>query len=428
MKLIYRLTITAILLVATNIFGDPLQTSDRITLSLDNVPLPKVLKMIADQNKLNLVMSDKVEGVVSMQLEDVDLRTALDAILTANGYVYFLRDNVIVIKSLESAAASELDSRMIVLKYLDPVTAKKALESRKSAKGQIIILDKQGEQTDQKSTYKANRILITDYPAMVDRMVALVAQMDTPERIVLIEAKLVETSFDNTSKLGFAWPAYVGTRLTGASDGTTISGSGTTTTTNTSAGALNLGSGRWTWGTLSVDQLQSVLDLLSRDGRSKLISDPRITTVENHEAEITIATIIPIQTINRFSEGAAIQDVVTFQDEEVGISLKVTARINQDGKITLDVEPKVEDIIGYNGPPGNQKPIKASRSVRTRITVADGETAAIGGLLKEDDITTIQRLPVLGHIPLLGGLLFSNKSREKSSTDLMILITPHILP
>jgi type IV pilus secretin PilQ/predicted competence protein len=428
MKTALRILIIAALAVATTLAANPLQSDDKLTLSLDNVPLPKVLKMIADQNKLNLVMSDKVEGLVSLQMDNVDLKTALNAILTANGYVYFLQDNVIVVKSLDNATPGEMDSRVVVLKYLDPITAKKALDSRRSAKGQIIILDQQAEQSDQKSTYKANRILITDYPAMVDDLVALVHKMDVPERIVLIEAKLVETTLDKRSKLGFAWPTYVGTRLTGVSDGTSVANSGTSTTTNTSAGALNIESGRWTWGTLSVDQLQTVLDLLNQDGRSKLISDPRITTVENHEAEIMIATVIPIQTINRFSEGAAIQDVVTFQDEDVGISLKVTPRINEDGKITLDVEPKVEDIIGYNGPPGNQKPIKASRSVRTRITVADGETAALGGLLKEDEIVSTQRLPVLGHIPFLGGLLFSNKAKEKTSTDLMILITPHILP
>lgn len=428
MRTILRCITILGLLLAASVRSDPLQSDERLTLSLESVPLAKVLKMIADQNKLNLVMSDNVQGTISVQLDSVDLRTALDAILTANGYAYFLYDNVIVVKTQESATAGEMDSRMVVLKYLDPVTAKKALESRKSPKGQIIILDKQVEEADKKGGYQANRIVITDYPTIVNSMVALVAQMDVPERIVLIEAKIVETSLDSQSKLGFVWPTAAEANLTGANDGSTITGTSTTVASNFAAGSKNLNEGRWTWGTLSVTQLQAVLDILSQDGKTKLISDPRITTVENHEAEIIIATIIPIQTINRFSEGAAIQDVVTFQDEEVGISLKVTPRINQDGKITLDVEPRVEDIIGFNGPPGNQKPIKASRSVKTRITVADGETAALGGLLKENDIKTIQRVPLLGHIPLLGKLLFTSTSNEKSTTDLMILITPHILP
>ncbi|HVP07490.1 MAG TPA: hypothetical protein VMS71_06575 [Candidatus Acidoferrum sp.] len=430
MKLIVRFFGIALLLSCTLVQANPLQGGEKITLSLESVPLAKVLQMIAEQNKLNLVMSEKIEGDVSMRLDNVDLKTALDAILTANGYGYFLRDNIIIVKSLESVTPGEFDSRMVVLKYLDPVTAKKALETRKSPKGQIVILDQlAGDDASKKENYKANRIMMTDYPALLDEMETMITQMDQPERIILIEAKIVETTLDNKTKLGFAWPTAINGKVAGISDGTTTTGTTTTTTSSNSSGAVNLGnSGHWTWGTLSTDQLTAVLDMLNQDGRSKLISDPRLSTVENHEAEITIATVIPIQTINRLGDGATFTDVVTFQDEVVGISLKVTPRINQDGRITLDVEPKVEDIIGYNGPVGNQKPIKASRSIRTRITVKDGETAALGGLLKDDDITTTQKFPVLGQIPLVGSLLFTNKSKEKTTTDLTILITPHILP
>ena len=105
----------------------------------------------------------------------------------------------------------------------------------------------------------------------------------------------------------------------------------------------------------------------------------------------------------------------------------VTPRINEPGRITLDIHPKVEDIIGFNGPADNQKPITASRSIRTRITVDDGGTVALGGLLKENNIEKVQRVPLLGHIPLIGSWLFRNKSIEKTSSDLIILITPHIL-
>jgi type II secretory pathway component GspD/PulD (secretin) len=157
------------------------------------------------------------------------------------------------------------------------------------------------------------------------------------------------------------------------------------------------------------------------------VSDPRISTLENHEAVFKFETIIPIQTINRFTEGAATSDIVTFEDEEVRLSLRVTPRINEVGTITLDIEPKVEDIIGFNGPPENKKPITSSRSIRTRITIADGETVALGGLLKENDIETVKTVPLFGSIPLLGRLLFTHTSKTTTTTDLTILITPHIL-
>jgi type IV pilus assembly protein PilQ len=413
----------------SSLSAGPLDTNKRLSMAMESVPIAKVLGMIAAQNQLNLVMSDDIEGDITLQLEDVDLRTALDAILTANGYAYVVRDNVIIVTAVENASAETMASRVVTLSYLDPVTAKAALESRKSLKGQVIILDRVQDgaaNSGNPSGFHPNRLLITDYPAVVIDLAALLVEMDAPERVVQIEARIVETKLDSQTRLGFAWPSAVSTKIAGAVDGVS-SGTGTSVI-NTSTGSIDLETGRWIWGTLSVDQLSAVLNLLEQNGNSKLLSDPKLVTVENHEAEIKIATVIPVQTINRFTEAAATQDIVTFQDFEVGISLKVTPRINGDGNITLDVEPTVEDIIGYSGPVGNQKPITTTRSVRTRVTVKDGETAAIGGLLKEDVIQRTQRFPLLGHIPLLGKALFTNTSSEKSTTDLIILITPHVLP
>jgi type IV pilus secretin PilQ/predicted competence protein len=405
-----------------------LDTGERLTLSIDSEPISKVLNLIAVQNHLNLVLSDNVKGLVSVRLDNVDLRTALDAILTANGYAYFLRDNVIIVKDQKDAGPDDLSSQVVTLKFIDPITVKKALDSRRSEKGQIIILDKQEEGKTSESGYTANRILISDLPAVVSEMMKMITAMDVAEKVIQIEARILETKLDSKSKLGLQWPTSVSTKITGADDGT--GGSSSTTTTNTSnnnLGALDVESGRWTWGKLSVGQLSAVLDMLNQNGNSRLISDPKITTLENHQAEIKSATVIPVQTINRFTEGAATQDIVTFQDIEVSISLKVTPRLTGDGKITLEVEPTVEDIIGYSGTTGNQKPITSSRSVKTHITVADGESVALGGLLKESEIKTTQKFPILGEIPLLGKLLFSNTSKEKSTTDLVILITPHVL-
>lgn len=427
------LTIILIGCCGLSLTGAPLDSGQRLTLSLESVPLAKVLGMIAAQNKLNLVMSDDIKGEITLQLEDVDLKTALDAILTSNGFAYVIRENVVVVTSAEKASSDILASKVIRLNYVDPVTVKAALDSRKSNKGQVIVLDKvlsdaaSASSSGTTSTYRPNRILITDYPSVVEDLAALAAEIDVPERIVQIEARIVETKLSNESRLGFSWPSTLSAKIAGADDGTS-SGSETETSTATALGSMGLEDGQWTWGTLSVDQLSLVLDMLDKNGNSKLLSDPRITTVENHEAEIKIATVIPIQTINRFTEAAATQDIVTFQDFEVGISLKVTPRINGDGNITMDVEPVVEDIIGYSGPTGNQKPITATRSIKTRITVKEGETAALGGLLKEDVIESTQRVPFLGHIPLLGSAFFTNKSQEKSTTDLIILITPKLLP
>ena len=398
-------------------------TDRKLSLTLDNVPIVAALNMIAKQNDLNLVIAGEVTGSVTVRLQDVDVATALDAVLTANGYNYFLKDNVIIVKSISSDAAGEFESRVITLKYLSPVTAEKAVAAIMSAKGHVTILDRATQNETGQNSYHANRIVITDYPSLIDRLVAVIEQIDIPEQSIMIEARIIETTIDSQSDLGLSWPTTLGARLSDDDN------SATTNTTNqwSSAGVYEPQNGNWTWGKLSVKEVNLILNALEQNGNSRLVSDPRITTLENHEAMFKFETIIPIQTINRFTEGAATSDIVSYEDKEVGISLRVVPRINEGGTITMDVEPRVEDILRYVGPADNQKPVTASRTIQTRVTVSDGETVALGGLLKENESENIQRVPLLGHIPLIGRWLFSSKSTVKSSTDLLILITPHIL-
>ncbi|RKX26399.1 MAG: hypothetical protein DRP45_03625 [Candidatus Zixiibacteriota bacterium] len=411
------------LILAPSISADKALKSSRFSMELEGVPLVSVLNMIASQNELNIVISGEVTGEVTMRLDDVDVATALDALLTANGYNFFFRDNVVVVKPIKADAAGELDSRVLRLKYAAPATVKMALESRKSSKGSVTILDKT-EESNGSEKYSPNRLLITDYPNVLDGMVALVENIDVPERIILIEAKIIETTIDSKSNIGFSWPTSVTTSISDANGGSSETSEGTT---GSAAVYDPLPNGRWTWGKLSAGEVSMVLNFLQQNGNSKLVSDPHITTLENHEATIEFQTIIPIQTINRFTEGSATSDIVTFEDREVGISLRVTPRINEGDKITLGVNSTVEDIIGYTGPPDSQKPITASRAASTHVTVEDGETIALGGLLKETDIVTVQKVPLLGSIPILGSILFTSKKVEKTTTDLLILITPHIL-
>jgi type II secretory pathway component GspD/PulD (secretin) len=432
-KLLLLICLAAICRTST-VSAGAFASGKTLTMELEHTPIVAVLHAVARQNNLNLVVSGEVKGNVTMRLENVDIESALTAILTANGYSFYIQDDVIVIKPTSTEAIGELEVRTIILEHLSPITALKALEAIKSERGSVVILDKYIEGKDlpgESSSYFANRLLVTDFPQVVDEMIATIEELDVPDRLVSIQVRIIETNLDSKSQLGIQWPTAVTSTLGGASTAVSETGTGSSTTTSSStessSGYFDIEADSWTWGTLSVGQLQAVLDLLEEDGNSKLISDPHITTLENQTATISVETVIPIATINRFTESAATTDIVTFQDEEVGISLAVTPRIADNGEITLDVHPVVEEIIGYSGPIDSQKPIKSSRTITTRIAVQNGETAALGGLLKESEIERTQRFPVLGHIPLIGSLLFTNKTTEKSTTDLIILITPKIL-
>ncbi len=436
--LILSLLFTGIVVRAENTV---LKQGDKISLELEDVSLPMVLQMIAKEYNLNIVLSDAIKGDISLRLNQVDVQTALEAILYPNNFNYYIKNNVIIVKTNEVSAFDELASSVVTLNYIDPISVKSALELMKSEKGKVIILDKRGSlQTSSgrvssfsgssqgNGTFSPNKVFITDYPIVIKNMKKAIKEMDVPERMISIAVKIIETTIDNTLKVGLNWPTQLNISVANAT--TTSNTSTTNTSATTNAGGVltkNLNSGGWVWGTLSVSELGTVLQLLEEKGNSKLISDPHVTTLENYEAEIKITTVIPIPTISRFTEAAATQDIVTFIDEEVGITLTVTPRINENGQITLTVESKIEDIVGYTGPADSQKPITILRSVDSKITVANGETAALGGLLKENEIELVQKVPVLGSIPILGKL-FQSRHNEKTTTDLIILITPTILP
>lgn len=400
-----------------------LDSEKRISLQFEEVPIYTVLNMIAEQYNLNLVQSGMVEGNISIRLQNVGLEDALQAILASNGYNYYLAGDIIVVKPLDMAAVGETTAKTVTLDYISPSAAVNAVSDMLSSKGKIRIIEEPRTDAVSVGVPVPTQIAIVDLPEVIDNIMEFIRQIDQPEPLVAIEVRIVETNIESDEQIGFKWP----TGLVGRVHGITTTSSTTNLVDDTeAAGQIDLPDGKWEWGTLSLDELRVVLDFLESTGNSKLISDPRITTLNNHEAEIKVTTVVPIQTINRFSEGGAVQDIVTFQDEEVGITLQVTPHIAGENEIVLDVNPTVAEIIGFSGPPDNQKPITSERSVRTRITVKNDETAVLGGLLKENKIEQENKIFFLGSLPIIGNL-FRHKSVQRSTTDLMILITPSII-
>lgn len=407
------------------------QELDRqITLNLEKMSLDAALSMIATQYKLNMVVSGAEDVTVTLHLNDVSLRDALDALLLPNGFNYYQRGKVIVVSSGPYAGAGRMVTTLYRLKYAPAAAAKTAVEVIKSRNGKVEILnatsDKEGKESG--PTVLPNALMIHDFPENIQQIEALLAKLDVPARMIMIEVKMIETKIDELDILGFNLPKSITTRLSDRQNIISTGTSGATTglTAISRAGFVDLPNGRWDWGTLSVDELEATIDFLQSNGKSRLVSHPKLATLENHEAEFKVTTIVPVQTINRFTQGSATSDIVTFQDIEIGITLRVTPRINDSGVITMDIFPQVQEIIGFSGTLDQQKPITTERSVHTVVTCKAGETIVIGGLLRENEIIREEKVFFLGDIPILGAL-FRHKRIEKENTDLLILITPTIM-
>jgi type IV pilus assembly protein PilQ len=393
-----------------------------VSLNFDDTPINVVLKMLATQNSLNLVVPSQVDGEISISLENVILRDALDAILLSSGYNYCLNNDIIVVKSSERWLVGEIVSKTYNLSHIEAAAAEAAVRPLLSKHGSVLSVGLPGDQRSRDDIEQSTQLVVIDYPSIHDIIAGLLEQIDRKRRQVSIEVKIIETNLNSDEKLGINWPQSISTSIGGVDP----PGSSTDGETGSEAAILPMENGSWQLGYLNIHQLDIVLDYLSRRNNSKLLSNPRLTTLEGKTATIEVQTIIPIQTINRFSEGAVIQDIVTFQDEEVGISLKVTPRISDDSTVIMQVNPVVEEIIGYSGPADNQKPITSERSINTCVTVKNNETVVLGGLLKETTIENEQKILFLSYIPVIGGL-FTHTSTEKKTTDLLILITPRIL-
>ncbi|MGH8003212.1 MAG: secretin and TonB N-terminal domain-containing protein, partial [Limisphaerales bacterium] len=286
----------------------------KITLEMEAAPIGSVLKLLAAQNNLNIVSGQEVRGTVSLRLRQVSLDEALSSILLANGYTYSRQGNVIVVLSQEKDYPQQLETRVFELDYVSADYVAASLKNVLSSKGKMDVFSKEVRRLELAKQAPATILVVTDFGYNIVRIEKIVAALDKPARQVAIEVKMVETSLDKTSDLGLEWPEAIGASL---GEVQPVTSTGTSTTT--SKALVFPIKGRPQYGPLSVEQVDWFLNYLVTQTNSKLLSSPKVTTLDNQAAKITVATTIPLQTLNRFTEGAVVQDIVSFQDKEFGI-------------------------------------------------------------------------------------------------------------
>jgi type II secretory pathway component GspD/PulD (secretin) len=384
------------------------------TVSLDvrDLDLRSALNLIAQQHNLNIVSGDEVSGTVTGHFDGVPLGEVLDSLTRSCGCRLEQVGDVIVVTRIDEGVPRGGITRVIPLHHADARLARTAVAKILSPRGSICLFPDSGEGEGASAAEKvgpeATRLIVHDEASRVDEVARVVAELDRAPRQLMIEVRLVETVLGNGLNLGLDWNP-VGT----------VKG-------NKEDQDLPLDRDRFRFGTLSLKEFQVMLEMLDEDNNSRLISNPRITAEENQEARISVGTIFPVRTVSRFSEAGITQDLLTYEDKEINIELSVTPRVDGDSLITLMVNPTVEDIIGWTGEYEDQ-PITSKRNLETRVTLRDGETVAMGGLIKETEIEKVHRVWLLGRIPILGRLLFTHTSRTKEKTDMLVFITPHLL-
>jgi len=384
----------------------------RFDLSVNDMPITDLLKMIAADYRVSIVCSSDVSGNVSVNFYDVTLDEALDAILTVNGLTYTRRGRVIhVHKPVE--APEQMITRTFELKWAAPDRLTNVLLELKSEEGAVT------------HSPDSTLIVVQDQPGIVEQMEAVVKDFDRQPKQVLITTWVVELGDSDLEKLGVNWASldslkvfeFTGEAGYARSKANTESGTEFTKSVST---VVDLRAG-----VLAANQFNLLMSFFETLTESKIVSEPRVMTLENRPATIMVGDIVPIPLYD-FAQETGTRILSGFQEQKIGTEVTVTPRVHTDGHITLDIVPKVEAIVDYivvNGE--KQRPIVSTRQAQTTVMVKSGDIVVIGGLRDELHQTAKSRVPLLHKIPIIGGL-FRNTSDTNEVSDLTIFIKPEL--
>jgi type IV pilus assembly protein PilQ len=383
----------------------------RMSLDVQGAEIQTVLRSLSEFSGKNIVASKEVKGQVTLRLRNVPWRHALDILLRAQGLGMVDQGQTIVVSNLETLRKEEMERRtaeraqeelLPLLTRIVPVSYANADEMSKSVEK---TLTKRGHiEVDKRS----NSLLITDIDERLDAAESMVRSLDTKTPQVEIVARLVDVDVTATRSLGIQWGAKnLDLFDAGVSEDVQINASGVTNP----AGIVKVGTVK------SFASIDATLEALETQNKANIISNPRITTVNNREASVVVGQQIPL--IVQDFAGNAVTQLTT-----IGIKLSVTPHINVGNKITMDVHPEVSDLAAQATVQGGI--IINTTMADTRVMVNDGETAVIGGLIRSNESSTKRGVPVLMDIPLIGSLFRSN-STTKAKRELLIFVTPKIL-
>lgn len=347
-----------------------------------------VVKIIAKQADLDLVVSGDSALAqskrTSIRLRNITAEEAIDHILVTNGMAYEKKGKIILVAMSPQAPDEAGEIETAFLKHLSADTVS-------------LLLGKVMPSIKTSSGASQNYIILQGKRSLLKEAKTLIKSIDNPIPQVLIESKVLEISESDAMRLGVTYGSEPGT--------------------------FQLITSMTTKKTRPAEDLVETLYGLVSDGKAKLIASPKIATLDNHEAVINIGSRIPYAVPVSNGSGST-QWAVEYID--AGIKLKITPKIGKEGHITTSIQPEVSSISQWRTTAAGDFPVISTRNVRATLRVKDGETIVVGGLMSETDRENISRVPVLGYIPLLG-MLFQNKTVEKAKTEIVFMITPHLI-
>ncbi len=391
----------------------------RISVDFRNTPIEDVLRIMAEQADVDIVKSPQVTGNVTATLTNVPLEEALSNILAAHGFGYVTGKNMIRIAPSEEITQTQesLTSKIYHITFADVTEVEKALKKFVSKRGALS------------ANPGTSHIIITDTESNIQAIDTFIAEVDQITPQILVEVRIYDITSQDKLDLGVEWnvgrnstfvPGGVGTNpIAGPRNPFVTSGffgSKAGKTEDTTLGALRFG-----WLNAGVD-IDIILRAKQEDIDAKLLANPRILVLDNENALFDIVTEWPY--IERTIEGTSVTETVRFKD--VGVKLQVKPHVTRDGMIRLHIKPEFSVVVQRASAETSNVPVVGTRKVDTIALVRDGQTVVLGGLLKKDVSEQTNKIPLLGDLPLVGGL-FRFEGEDTAVTELVVFITPRII-
>ncbi|MGB5121725.1 MAG: type IV pilus secretin PilQ family protein [Vibrio fluvialis] len=419
-----------------------------ISINFQDIPVRNVLQLIADYNEFNLVVSDSVRGNLTLRLDGVPWQQVLDIILQVKGLDKRVDGNVILVapkeeldlrekQQLEKARMAEelgdLQSDILIINFAKASDIAQMI----GGDGAVNMLSERGSISIDERT---NALLIRELPENIAVIRDIVASLDIPVKQVQIEARIVTVNEGNLDELGVRWgfSSTNGSTTTGGSiesnlgaiglydGGNNSGGSGDGVAiddflnVNLAATSANASSIAFQVAKLGADTLLDLeLSAMQRESKAEIISSPRLITTNKQPAYIEQGTEIPY--LESSSSGAT---SVAFK--KAVLSLKVTPQITPDNRLVLDLSV-TQDRPGEVVKTGTGEAVAINtQRIGTQVLVNNGETVVLGGIFQHSITNSVDKVPLLGDLPVLGAL-FRRSYEQMGKSELLIFVTPKVV-
>ena len=426
-----------------------------VTMDFKNADINNVLRILSYKSGVNIVAGPEVEGLVTIRLSDVPWEKALDVVLRTYGFAYERVGNIIRVTTIESLKQEELTTEVFALSYGEAEDVSEAIDNMLTERGKT------------KYDERTNTLVVTDVPTNLYKISRVVKKLDRRTPQVMIEAKIVETTLADDERLGIDWSLQAS--LQGSSKPTTFpfsrragtnaeeyvdrffgAGSAAAPVVQAGANAATVGAGAadfpgwmatevssfpfaptdsFNFGTLDLTTFRMTMEYLKTRADTEVLSNPRVTTLNNQQSSILVGQIIGIPTYERNTDTGSME-ITGYEEKEVGVLLTVTPHINVEGDISVDLKPEISELLRYDtldAARGIVAPVFSTRVAETQVMIRDGETIMIGGLIKKTVSDRENKVPLLGDIPLIGKALFTKIEEDIDRTELIIFLTVHLV-